>query len=193
MSVPSPFGQLRSIALAVIVCQSVACSDDSGGSECDAPGEPAPCQCGSRAGTRICLPDGSFSQCNCLTTRSVPCAVPGQVFRCACEGGSQGVEICLADGDYTPCDCGPAAGEMQADSATPRVDLDAGEPPGMAMGCPAGFACVQQMGLQGCVDPSTGVPPLCTSSEDCVAAGLPAAECVDPMIGGVLVCAQFCN
>ncbi|MDD9969866.1 MAG: hypothetical protein OXR73_26705 [Myxococcales bacterium] len=184
----------------------MACADDEVVTERCAPvGAERACGCADgSSGYSLCLPDGEASECNCEVRRVVPCVAPGVPFACTCRDGTSGTEICLESGEYTPCDCrmvplpsGSAdAGGFDGiaqDGGSRPADPDPGAliAPAQAEPCPAGFSCVDQMGFLVCAD-GTGVPPLCTTAADCSAAGLQTADCIDPMLGGVRVCAQLC-
>ena len=178
--------------LLVIVCAAwlFACEsdDDAEANACDA-GDFVACSCTDGAdGTQLCLPDGEWADCQCAVTRTVPCSAPGASFTCTCADGESGVEYCLAGGAYSSCDCNAAA--------TPAPAGDGGvaapETPSAPAGCPGGFSCQDVMGFTVCAD-SSGLPPFCTTAGDCAAAGLTGAQCIDPGVGGILVCAQECS
>jgi hypothetical protein len=178
-------------ALVFGLCWLVGCADDADATieGCGKAGERFACTCPNGAsGTQLCLPSGETSACDCDAVRTVPCSAPGVAFDCSCEAGRTGTEVCRLDGRYSPCDCaldGASALDGGNGSMQPT-----GEPP-MPAGCPETFVCTEQMGVRACVDDS-GVPPLCATDDDCAGSGLPNASCVDPMIGGVLVCYQPC-
>lgn len=165
------------------------CADDAARPtrQCAPPGMQRACECSdATAGKQLCLADGTLTACDCEAVRTVPCSAPGVAFECAC-GERVGHEVCRLDGRYSPCDCSADEGAAERDAAAPPTG---GENPAPSP-CPAPFTCTEQMGVRACTG-SDAVPPLCSTAADCAAEGLPEASCVDPMIGGVLVCYQPC-
>jgi len=170
--------------LTILLC---GCGDDSADAPCEEPGATEGCECeqsvdGNR-GYRLCLEDGTLSDCVCETDRTVPCSAPGASFACLCDAAKVGVEYCLEGGDYSECDC------------TTGTPVDAGgapAPAAAAPGCPSPYLCTLQMGASICTD-EAGLPPLCDTGTDCVAAGMPDASCVDPAGLGITLCFQPCQ
>lgn len=169
------------LLLTILLC---GCGDDSQADPCERPGSTEACACdGPSEGYRLCLDDGSLSECVCDADRTIPCSAPGASFACRCGDGMLGSEVCLEGGSYSDCDC-TAAAPVDAGSAPP---MD--EP---AAGCPAPYLCTSQMGANVCTDEG-GFPPLCETATDCITAGMPDAQCVDPAALGVTLCLQSCQ
>lgn len=123
----------------------------------------------------------------------MPCSAPGASFACACRSGERGTQICLQGGDYSACACAFAPSDDHDAGAGVGTSGSASEPvEPAAVSCPAPYACVEQMGYEVCAEAS-GLPPFCESAADCASAGLPAADCLDPGVGGVKVCVQVCE
>jgi hypothetical protein len=155
-------------------------------SDCEAVGEPADCACADgQQGSRVCLSDGTYTDCHCPASGAATCNTPGAEYACACPNGGQGTRFCLRDGGFSPCDCSGAAATA-AGSGAPAAGSGGG-----SQGCPAGFSCVDMQGFEICVDAS-GIPPFCNSEADCAAEGLGGAMCTDPGVGAK-VCVQLCS
>lgn len=177
----------------------ISCDKDSDGdiadgdAECTDIGDRDPCTCSSGLpGYRLCYPDYTYSECECrIANPNHPCQSPGEQLSCMCEGNRYGTLYCMKDKIYSECTCDDnsvvsevTAGSSGSDETTPQSS------------CPEPFSCVEQAPIGEappisiCIDGD--LPPFCETNDDCVAAGLPTAQCFDPGVDQK-ICFRVCN
>jgi hypothetical protein len=143
-------------------------------------------------GTQVCLPDGSYSDCQYeIPKAGQPCSNPGEEYVCACSGKPSGALYCLNSGKYSACYCNTGS-----TSAVTAGTGGGGTSGATSSGsCPEPFSCLNEE-LQGmnnnlCIDAS-GIPPTCEKQNDCVEKGLPLGQCLDVGMGQK-ICLQSCE
>jgi hypothetical protein len=90
-------------------CHDSGKNDEDSGTRCTI-GDKESCQCsdGKTTGTRVCLNDNKYTDCDC--NQSIICNNPGEVFKCTCANGGDGDQVCTDEGVRSACNC-PKSGK----------------------------------------------------------------------------------